>query len=273
MSSSEERVRLEWDIEGVAVVTVSGVPPNPSTLALADQLADHLKAAREAGARIVVLASDVEGHWLGHASLKDLTALIRGEATSGSGTGFFRAADELSKQSMVSIAAISGDCGGGGCELGWACDLRIADESARFAQMEILAGLIPGLGGIARLTRLVGRTATAEIVLDGAPVSAQRFFELGALNRVVRKGSAKEAAVAWARRLAKRPAKALLLAKQVLAESEELPLSESLANEQHRFQKIAATPEALALMDEIQASYDAGNAFPEQVSIDPFEAP
>ncbi len=59
----------------------------------------------------------------------------------------------------------------------------------------------------------------------------------------------------------------------MLAESEELPLSESLANEQNRFQKIAATPEALALMDEIQASYDAGNAFPEQVAIDPFEAP
>ena len=271
MHSSTERVRLEWDVDGVAVITVTGTPPNPSTLACADQLADRLQEAREASARVIVLASDVPGHWLGHASLRDLTALVRREPTSGSGTGFFRAAEELAKGPMVSIAAISGDCGGGGCELGWACDLRVADESARFAQMEILAGLIPGLGGIARLTRLVGRTATSEIVLDGAPVSAQRFYELGALNRVVRKGNATEAALAWARRLAERPAQALRLAKQVLAESEEPSLSESLANEQKRFQKIAATPEALALMDEIQAVYDEGNAFPERVSIDPFE--
>lgn len=154
--------------------------------------------------------------------------------------------------------------------MGWACDLRVADETARFAQMEILAGLTPGLGGIARLSRLIGRTATAEIVLDGARISAQRLHALGAINRVVGQGRALPVAIAWARRLAERPAEALALAKRVLSESEELPLSESLDNEQKRFQKIASSPEALDLMSEIQAQYDAG-VIPPRVMIDPFE--
>ncbi|MEM9175574.1 MAG: enoyl-CoA hydratase/isomerase family protein [Myxococcota bacterium] len=270
MGPTGDRVSTSFEAEGVALLTVSGPPPNPSTFACVDQLADQLERARDEGARVVVIASDVPGHWLGHASLADLTAMFRGQETSGSGAGFFRASDLLAKSELVSIAAISGDCGGGGCELGWACDLRVAEVQSRFSQMEILAGLIPGLGGIARLSKLIGRTAAAEIVLDGAAVPAPRLYELGALNRVVPTGGATEAALAWARRLAERPAAALALAKQVLSESEDLPLTESLANEQRQFQKIAATPEAMALMDEIQAQYDAG-IVPPRVLVDPFE--
>ena len=270
MTESADRVQLTWEGEGVAVVTVVGTPPNPCTFVAVDQIAERLQQAREEGARTVVLASSVQGHWLGHASLGDLAALFRGASTRGSGAGFFKAADELSKQHVVTIAAISGDTSGGGCELGWACDLRVADETARFAQMEVLAGLIPGLGGIARLSRLIGRTATAEIVLDGAPVSAARLHALGAINRIVSPGRALPVSIAWAQRLAKRPAEALSLAKRVLSESEELPLQASLANEQSQFQKIASSPEALELMDEIQAQYDAG-IIPPRVMIDPFE--
>ena len=270
MSASEERVRTSFEADGVALLTVTGPPPNPSTFACVDQLADQLEQARDAGARVVVIASDVPGHWLGHASLADLTAMFRGAPTSGSGAGFFRASDLLSKSELVSIAAISGDCGGGGCELGWACDLRVAETQARFSQMEILAGLIPGLGGIARLSKLIGRTATSEIVLDGAVVSAPRLYALGAINRVVPEGRATEVALAWAKRLAERPAAALALAKKVLSESEDLPLTEALANEQRNFQKIAATPEAMEMMDEIQAQYDAG-IIPPRVLVDPFE--
>ena len=270
MSDEQDRVRLDWDREGVALVTVTGPPPNPCTFACVDALADRLDAARSGGARIVVLASDVPGHWLGHASLRDLAALVRREIPSGQGAGFFRAADLLAKSPLVSIAAISGDTGGGGCELGWSCDLRVAEESARFAQMEVLAGLIPGLGGIARLAKLIGRTATSEIVLDGARVGASRLYDLGAINRLVPDGNATRVALAWARRLAERPPEALALAKQVLAETAELPLAESLAHEQKRFQSIVATPEALALMDAAQAEYDGGNPAPSAVAIDPF---
>ena len=119
MTESADRVQLTWEGEGVAVVTVGGPPPNPCTFAVVDQLAERLQQAREEDARVVVLASSVQGHWLGHASLGDLAALFRGASAQGKGSGFFKAADELSRQAVVTIAAISGHTSGGGCAFIW----------------------------------------------------------------------------------------------------------------------------------------------------------
>ena len=198
-------VSLEVPAEGVAVVTVAGAPPNACSFDVVEQVAARLGEARENGARVTVLASGTPGCWLGHASLRDLIAMVDGRPTSGDGAAWFRAMDELSAGPVVTIAAISGDTAGGGAELGWACDLRVADESARFAQPEVMIGVPTGLGGTARLARLIGRTAAAEMVLDGASVSSARLHELGAVNRVVPDGRAREVGVAWAQRPAARP--------------------------------------------------------------------
>ena len=60
MSGNEERVRTSFEAEGVALLTVSGPPPNPSTFACVDQLAEQLEQARDDGARVVVIASEVD---------------------------------------------------------------------------------------------------------------------------------------------------------------------------------------------------------------------
>jgi enoyl-CoA hydratase len=70
-------------------------------------------------------------------------------------------------------------------ELAMACHLRVASEKARFGQPEINLGLIPGFGGTQRLLRLAGRAAALELCLLGAPINAQRAYELGVVNRVV----------------------------------------------------------------------------------------
>ena len=257
--SARRVIALERPAEGVAVVTWRHPElRNHGTFAGVDQLADVLVEAREGGARVCVIASDTPGHWLQHAWLPDLLGLFRGSETTGAGAGFFRAVAELSRPDLISIAAISGDANGGGAELGWACDLRVAEEQVAIGQPEIQIGLTTGLGGTVRLARLVGRTAAAEMIFDGRPLGARRLHTLGAINRVVETGRATEASIEWARHIAAQSPAALATMKQVLDEGAAMPLAEALAHEQTHFQQVARTEAAQQRMDHVQARFEAG---------------
>lgn len=254
-----ELVTLETPHEGVALVTLTDPEiHNHVSWAGVDALADALVRAREGGARVSVLASGVPGHWLEHAWLHDLRNMVSAKPTTSAGSGWFTALRELNATHVVSIAAISGDCSGGGAELGWACDLRIAEVQARFSQPEVMIGLATGIGGTTRLCRLIGRSATAEMVLDGGSLDARRLYELGGINRLVPQGEARGTALAWAARLASRPAPALATLKQMLVAADNLPLDQALAREQELFQKLAVTPDAAQGMKRIQDRFDAG---------------
>lgn len=111
------------------------------------------------------------------------------------------------------IAAISGFCLGGGCELAMACDVRIAAESARFGQAEINIGIIPGGGGTVRLARLVGLGRAMEMVLTGSMISAREAERINLVNRVVPDEQLMEEALKTARAMARHSPVALALAK------------------------------------------------------------
>jgi enoyl-CoA hydratase/carnithine racemase len=256
-----ETIELERPSEGVAVLTVNDPEvENRLRWSTVDRLGERLTEARTGGARVCVLASAVAGHWLEHACLRDLRAMVTGDPTTGSGVGWFVAQQELGAPEMISIAAISGDCAGGGAELGWACDLRVAEESARFSQPEIRMGLPTGIGGTARLARLIGPTVAAEMVLDGAPLGARRLYELGGVNRVVADGRARETAIEWATRLATHSPAAVSALKQVLHAAATQPLDRALEREQALFQEVVRSPGAVASLERIQARLDAGLA-------------
>jgi enoyl-CoA hydratase/carnithine racemase len=259
-----ELVSLARPSEGVALVTFSNpARRNHGSWDAVSALGARLREAREGGARVTVLASGVPGHWIEHAWLPDLVNTFRGQPTTGNPAGWFHALNELSQTTVVTLAAISGDCSGGGAELGWACDLRIAEAQACFGQPEVQIGVATGVGGTCRLLRLIGRTATAEMVLDGTPFTAQRIYELGGVNRVVASGRALERSLEWAERLAARPAHALAGLKQMLIDAEEHPLSKALENEQRLFQGVAGRPEAMQGMLRTQARFDAGETLRE----------
>ena len=147
--------------------------------------------------------------------------------------------NELCHEGIISIAAISGDCSGGGAELGWACDLRIAEQQSQFAQPEINMGLTTGIGGSSRLAQLAGRAAATEMVLTGNPMSAQRLCDLGAINSVVPTGQALAASVELATMLAEKSPTAVAGLKRILAASDDAALTEAMVYEQKFFSPLS----------------------------------
>jgi len=249
-------VASRWH-DTVAVVTFSDpARGNQLCWAAIDDLGKELSSCRESGARVVVLASGLEGHWLEHAWLQDLLDGVEGKQQTGSGMGWFTVQEELAHESVISIAAISGSTSGGGAELGWACDLRVADPGAVFSQPEIEMGLTTGIGGCSRLARLAGRATAADMVLTGHPVTARRLYELGAITRLAPAGRALDDALELARELAAKSPAALAGLKRILASAGDLPLGEALRHEQAVFQSVVVTPEARVNMQRAQSGYD-----------------
>jgi enoyl-CoA hydratase/carnithine racemase len=82
------------------------------------------------------------------------------------------------------IAAVNGAAIGGGMELALACDFIYAAQSARFALTEVTLGIMPGAAGTQNLPRAVGVRRAKEIVLTGAPLSAEEALAWGLVNKV-----------------------------------------------------------------------------------------
>ncbi|GAA4335948.1 enoyl-CoA hydratase-related protein [Mucilaginibacter gynuensis] len=83
------------------------------------------------------------------------------------------------------IAAVNGFALGGGLELAMACHIRIASDNAKLGLPEVTLGLIPGYGGTQRLTRLVGRGKTLEMIMTADMISAADGYQYGLINHVV----------------------------------------------------------------------------------------
>ena len=147
----------------------------------------------------------------------------------------------ISAFSKPLIAAVNGYALGGGCELALMCDLIVAGDSARFGQPEINLGIIPGAGGTQRWPRTVGKYVAMEVNLGGAPITAQRAYQLGLVNKVVPAEVTVEVAKQMAARLAEKAPVALRLAKEAVNRALETPLSEGLAVERKSFYFLFAT--------------------------------
>ena len=123
------------------------------------------------------------------------------------------------------VAAVSGFCLGGGCELAMACDLIVASETAQFGQPETGLGLIPGAGGTQRLPRAVGKAIAMDVILSGRFLSAREALRAGLVARVVAKEAWLEEANRVARDIAAKGPVANRLAKEAVDRAFEGPLT------------------------------------------------
>jgi len=142
------------------------------------------------------------------------------------------------------ICAIHGYCLGGGNELALACDLRVADRTATFAQAEIRLGIIPGAGGTQRLARLVGPGQALRLALSGDYIDAEEAYRIGMVEFLVEEGEHFARAKEIADRMARWSPVALGLVKKSVQAAMELPLDEGLELEKELFLEAFASEDA-----------------------------
>lgn len=139
------------------------------------------------------------------------------------------------------IAAVSGYALGGGCEIAMACDFIIAGENAKFGQPEIKLGVIPGIGGSQRLTRLVGKSKAMDMMLTGRMMDAEEAERSGLVSRVEPTEDMLDKAMEVAATIADLSAPSVALAKEATNRALETTLAEGLLFERRAFHSLFAT--------------------------------
>jgi enoyl-CoA hydratase len=139
------------------------------------------------------------------------------------------------------IAAVSGYALGGGCELAMMCDFIIAADTAKFGQPEINLGIMAGIGGTQRLTRLVGRSKSMDMHLTGRFMDAAEAERSGLVSRVVPAKKLMEEAMGAAQKIVQKSAVAVMAVKESVNRAEETSLREGLLFERRLFHALFAT--------------------------------
>ena len=125
----------------------------------------------------------------------------------------------LTALEVPTIAAVNGPALGAGCDLACMCDIRIAAETAIFAESFIHFGIVPGDGGAWLLPRIVGASKAAEMSFTGDALTAQQALEARLVSRVVKPEALMSETRALAERIAARSGPALRFTKRLLRES------------------------------------------------------
>ena len=121
---------------------------------------------------------------------------------------------------VPTIAAVNGPAIGAGCDLTCMCDIRIAAESASFAESFIRVGIIPGDGGAFLLPRAVGMSKAAEMSFTGDAIDASEALSCGLVSRVVPDDKLMEEARGLAARIARNSGPTLRMTKRLLREGQ-----------------------------------------------------
>ena len=153
----------------------------------------------------------------------DLKGFLKGEFPVAGDRGFGGLTSWTPKKPV--IAAVDGYALAGGMELAVACDMIVASKGAKFGIPEAKRGLVAGGGGVVQLPRLVPRPLAMELALTGDPITAERAFELGLVNRVT-DGPAIEGARELAAAIAANGPLALIASKGIIRDSWNWPDTE-----------------------------------------------
>ncbi len=182
--------------------------------------------------RAVVIAANGPVFSAGH-DLKELTAR---RADADGGVAFTKRIMERCSAMMLAIialpqpviAAVEGTATAAGCQLVATCDLAVASAAARFCTPGVHIGLFCSTPMVA-LSRNIARKHAMEMLLTGDTIGADEAFRMGLINRLVAPGSAREEALALARKVAAKSAAGIKLGKEAFYRQIEMSIADAYA--------------------------------------------
>lgn len=227
--------------EGVAIVTLNRPDKfNAFTEVMHKEIVAALKQAQKDDAvRCILLTGAGRAFNAG----QDLSEVSGGDVDFG---GFLRERYnpmilQMHKTEKPIVAAVNGVAAGAGMSVALACDIRLASEKASFVNAFVGIGLVPDSGGCYFLPRIVGIGKALELAMTGEKVSAQEALSIRLVNQVYPAESFMEDALAYARKLAALPTRAIGLIKRAMYKGLEMGLEETLAYEAYAQEAAGST--------------------------------
>lgn len=222
--------------KGICIVTINRPrfhnTLNAEILTELSQAVDLI--AEDETIRAVIVTGAGDKAFVAGTDIKELMAKNREEAQRFSelGNAVFL---KLAHLRQPVIAAVNGFAYGSGLELALACDIRIASTNAHAGQPQVKYGIIPGMGGTQRLSRVVGLSKAKEYILTGRTIRADEALRVGLFNRVVEQEYLMTEALKMATDIINNAPLAVEHAKRTMDTGYGLPLEQALAIEGNNF--------------------------------------
>ena len=198
MSENQSDAVVLFEKRGhVAIITLNRPSArNAINAAVTSALSGYLKQTEaDADIRAVILASCHETVFCAGA---DLAEISRGTTTGMTTEDGGFAGIVHAPRTKPWIAAVGGAAFAGGCELALTCDMIVATPQARFGLPEVKRGLFAGAGGPLRIQRALPLNIAVELTVTGDPISAERAYHFGMVNRLVAQEQLMDEALALA---------------------------------------------------------------------------
>lgn len=226
---------IVWELKGnIGYITINRVDAlNSLNKTMLNELETILKTLKENDAcrGIIITGAGDKAFSAGadvNTFLEEIAKPFGGKEWSRYGQRVFNILEHIGKPS---VAAINGLAVGGGLELALACTFRIATEKAVFGFPEISLGFLPGWGGTARLTRLIGKAKASELILTGDRIDAKTALKIGLLDKLVSSDELISSSEELLRKIIRHSPIAIKVALEAIHYAQYLSLEESLVLE------------------------------------------
>ena len=173
MNTDFQTIKVERE-DNIAILTINNPPVNQMSPQMMQDFAAAISGAYEDEAVKAVVLTGTGKNFIAGADITQLKRVKRREDVMEVALKGARFLNSIETGPKPFIAAINGNCLGGGLETAMACHYRVAADGVNLGQPEVQIGLIPGAGGTQRLPRLIGLPNALEMITQGKPIKARQ---------------------------------------------------------------------------------------------------